>query len=86
GNIIYYLLIKSKRVIRSVLIFKVYNIIDSINLTYVILIILKRILNRLNFFIILTIVYTNSYLLYKYFIKLSITKKKRFIIDIIALR
>jgi hypothetical protein len=31
------------------------------------------------------IVYTNSYLLYKYLVKLGITQKKRLIIDIIVL-
>ncbi|KAK1452503.1 aurora kinase 2 splicing, partial [Colletotrichum cuscutae] len=45
SNIIYYLLIKNKRVTRSVLILEVYNIVNSINFAYVILIILKRITN-----------------------------------------
>ncbi|KAK1457355.1 hypothetical protein CCUS01_01823, partial [Colletotrichum cuscutae] len=86
GNIIYYLLIKSKRVIRSVLILKVYRIVNKVNLAYIIFIILKRIINRLNLLTILIIVYTNSYLLYKYLVKLSITKEKRLIINIIALK
>ncbi|KAI3548624.1 hypothetical protein CSPX01_03053, partial [Colletotrichum filicis] len=45
NNIIYYLLTKNKRVIKSILILKVYNIVNSVNFTYVILIILKRITN-----------------------------------------
>ncbi|KAI3527964.1 hypothetical protein CSPX01_16569, partial [Colletotrichum filicis] len=45
SNIVYYLLTKSKRVIRSILILKIYNIINGVNLTYAILIILKRIIN-----------------------------------------
>ncbi|KAI3542429.1 hypothetical protein CSPX01_06907, partial [Colletotrichum filicis] len=45
NNIIYYLLTKNKRVIRSILILKVYNIVNSVNLAYIILIILKRIIN-----------------------------------------
>ncbi|KAI3551201.1 hypothetical protein CSPX01_01118, partial [Colletotrichum filicis] len=86
SNIIYYLLIKNKRVIRSILVLEVYNIINSINFAYIILIILKRITNRLNFLLILIIIYTNSYLLYKYLVKLKIIKEKRFIINIIALK
>ncbi|KAI3551359.1 hypothetical protein CSPX01_01276, partial [Colletotrichum filicis] len=45
SNIIYYLLIKSKRVTRSILVLEVYNIVNSINLTYIILITLRRITN-----------------------------------------
>ncbi|KAK1478523.1 hypothetical protein CCUS01_04869, partial [Colletotrichum cuscutae] len=45
GNIIYYLLIKDKRVIRNVLVFKVYSIVNSINLAHAILIIFKKIKN-----------------------------------------
>ncbi|KAI3539061.1 hypothetical protein CSPX01_09188, partial [Colletotrichum filicis] len=86
SNIIYYLLTKNKRVTRNILVLEVYSIVNGINLTYIILITLKRITNRLNFLLILTVIYTNSYLLYKYLIKLGITKKKRLIINIIALR
>ncbi|KAI3549146.1 hypothetical protein CSPX01_02706, partial [Colletotrichum filicis] len=45
SNIIYYLLTKNKRVIRSILVLKVYNIVNSINLAYIILITLRRITN-----------------------------------------
>ncbi|KAK1466425.1 hypothetical protein CCUS01_01275, partial [Colletotrichum cuscutae] len=86
NNIIYYSLTKSKWVIRSILALEIYNIVNNINLAYAILIILKRITDRLSFLLILTVVYINSYLLYKYFIKLGTIKKKRLIIDIIALR
>ncbi|KAK1480124.1 hypothetical protein CCUS01_00680, partial [Colletotrichum cuscutae] len=86
SNIIYYLLIKNKRITYNVLVLKVYNIINSINFAYVILTILKKIINRLNFFTIFIIVYTNLYLLYKYLVKLGIIKKERFIINIIALK
>ncbi|KAK1493933.1 hypothetical protein CCUS01_13814 [Colletotrichum cuscutae] len=68
------------------LILEVYNIVNGVNLAYVILITLRKITNRLNFLLILTVIYINSYLLYKYFIKLGTTKKKRLIIDIIALK
>jgi hypothetical protein len=46
---------------------------------------LKIITDRLELPIIPTIVYTNSYSLYKYLVKLSTTKEKRLIINIIAL-
>ncbi|KAK1499328.1 hypothetical protein CCUS01_00052, partial [Colletotrichum cuscutae] len=45
NNIIYYLLTKNKRVIRSILVLKVYSIVNNINLAYVILITLRRITN-----------------------------------------
>ncbi|KAK1466270.1 hypothetical protein CCUS01_01119 [Colletotrichum cuscutae] len=86
SNIIYYLLIKNKRVIRSILILEVYSIINGINLTYIILITLRRITNRLNFLRILIVIYINLYLLYKYLIKLGIIKEKRLIINIIAFK
>ncbi|UQC84416.1 uncharacterized protein CLUP02_09913, partial [Colletotrichum lupini] len=86
SNIIYYLLIKNKRVTRSILVLEVYSIVNSINLFYAILITLRKITNRISFLPILTVIYTNSYSLYKYFIKLGTIKKKRFIINIIALK
>ncbi|KAK1460432.1 hypothetical protein CCUS01_08950, partial [Colletotrichum cuscutae] len=45
NNIIYYSLTKNKRVIRSILALEVYSIVNGVNLTYAILIILKRITN-----------------------------------------
>ncbi|KAF0320845.1 aurora kinase 2 splicing, partial [Colletotrichum asianum] len=73
-NIVYYSLTKSKYIIRSILASKIYIIIVSINIVYVIAITL-----------ILTIIYINSYLLYKYLIKLSTIKEKRLIINIIII-
>ncbi|KAF0329502.1 aurora kinase 2 splicing, partial [Colletotrichum asianum] len=73
-NIVYYSLTKSKHIIRSILASKVYTIIVGINIVYAITITL-----------ILIIIYIDSYLLYKYFIKLSIIKEKRLIINIIAI-
>jgi hypothetical protein len=46
---------------------------------------LKIIIDRLELPIMPTIVYTNSYSLYKCLVKLGTTKEKRLIIDIIAL-
>ncbi|UQC77626.1 uncharacterized protein CLUP02_03095, partial [Colletotrichum lupini] len=45
SNIIYYLLTKNKRVTKSILILEVYSIINGINLSYIILITLKKIIN-----------------------------------------
>ncbi|KAF0324233.1 aurora kinase 2 splicing, partial [Colletotrichum asianum] len=73
-NIIYYSLIKSKYIIRSILTSKIYAIIVGINIVYTIAITL-----------ILTIIYINSYLLYKYLVKLNIIKEKRLIINIIVI-
>ncbi|KAF0322057.1 hypothetical protein GQ607_010783 [Colletotrichum asianum] len=73
-NIVYYSLTKSKHIIRSILASKVYAIIVSINIVYTIAITL-----------ILTIIYINSYLLYKYLIKLNTIKEKRLIINIIVI-
>jgi len=46
---------------------------------------LKMIIDRLKLPIIPTIVCTDLYSLYKYLVKLSTTKEKRLIIDIIAI-
>jgi hypothetical protein len=46
---------------------------------------IKIITRQLGFLQTLIIVCTNSYLLYKYLVKLSTTKEKRLIINIIAL-
>ncbi|KAF0319718.1 aurora kinase 2 splicing, partial [Colletotrichum asianum] len=73
-NIIYYSLTKSKYIIRSILASKVYAIIVDINIVYTIAITLISI-----------IIYINSYLLYKYFIKLNIIKEKYLIINIIVI-
>ncbi|KAK1491470.1 hypothetical protein CCUS01_03256, partial [Colletotrichum cuscutae] len=86
SNIIYYLLIKNKRVIRSILALEVYNIVNSVNLAHAILIILRRITDRLSLLLILIVIYTDFYLLYKYLIKLRIIKEKRLIINIIVLK
>ncbi|UQC75641.1 uncharacterized protein CLUP02_02297 [Colletotrichum lupini] len=55
---------------------KVYNIINGVNLSYIILITLKKITNRISLLLILIVIYTNSYLLYKYLVKLIIKKKR----------
>ncbi|UQC77203.1 uncharacterized protein CLUP02_02670, partial [Colletotrichum lupini] len=45
SNIIYYLLIKNKRVTRSILVLEVYSIVNGVNFFYIILITLRKITN-----------------------------------------
>ena len=49
GNLIYYSSIKSKRVTKSVLAFKIYGIVKSVNIAIVINIIIKIIIRQLGF-------------------------------------
>ena len=85
GNLIHYSFIKSKRVIRSVLASKIYGMVGGVDMAIVINIIIKMITGQLGFLYTLIIVYTNLYLLYKCLVKLSTTKEKRLIINIMAL-
>ena len=59
--------------------------VNKVDITIAIGTTLKIITDQLEFFIISTIVCTDSYSLYKYLVKLSTTKEKRLIINIIAL-
>ena len=85
GNLIYYSSTKSKRVTRSILAFKIYGIVKNIDMAIIINIIIKMIIRQLRFLQILVIIYTDLYLLYKCLVKLSTTKEKRLIINIMAL-
>ncbi|KAF1964357.1 hypothetical protein BU23DRAFT_585612 [Bimuria novae-zelandiae CBS 107.79] len=71
GNIIHYSLIKCKRVTQSILASKIYGII---------------IIERLSLPAVPLVIYIDSYSLYECLVKLRITKEKRLIINIIALR
>ena len=84
-NLIYYSSTKSKRVTRSILAFKIYSIVRGVNIVIVINTTIKIITNQLGFLQTQIIVYTNSYSLYKYLVKLSTTKEKYLIINIIVL-
>ncbi|TVY38402.1 hypothetical protein LOCC1_G008833 [Lachnellula occidentalis] len=75
----------SKRVIRSSLILKVYRMITSIDIGIMISTTLKRIIKELGMPLIEIIIYIDSYSLYKCLVKLSTTKEKRLIINIISL-
>jgi hypothetical protein len=69
-----------------VLILKIYEIVIKTNISFIISFILQIIIKQLKLLAILMIVYTNSFLLYKCLVKLSTTKEKRLIINIITIR
>ena len=85
GNLIYYSSTKSKRVTRSVLASEIYGMVKGVDIAITINTIIKIITGQLGFLYTLIIVYTDSYSLYKYLVKLGTTKEKRLIINIIAL-
>ena len=85
-NLIYYSSTKSKRVTRSILASEIYSIVGGINIAIIINITIKIITEQLGFLYILIIICTNLYLLYEYLVKLSTTKEKRLMINIIVLR
>jgi hypothetical protein len=64
---------------------EIYRIVGGVNIAIAIGTTLKIIIDRLELPAIPIIVYTNLYSLYKYLVKLSTTKKKRLIINIMAL-
>ena len=59
--------------------------VEGINIAITINTTIKIIIRQLGFLYTLIIIYTDLYLLYKCLVKLSITKEKRLIINIIAL-
>jgi hypothetical protein len=68
------------------LILEIYGMIGGINILFTIGSTLTIIIRQLRLPIILIIVYTDSYSLYECLVKLGITKEKRLIIDIMAIR
>ncbi len=68
------------------LVSEIYGIVASADLAYAISSIIAKVMEQLELLAIPIIVYTDSYSLYKYLVKLGTTKEKRLIIDIIALR
>jgi len=81
-NIIYWLLIKCKRVIRSVLASELYGMAYRFNIRAVIKLIVNKILN-IN---LLLIMCTDLKSLYNCLIRLGTTQEKRLIINVICLR
>ena len=86
SNVIYYSSIKYKRVTRSVLVLEIYSIVNGFNIGIAIATTLRIATKRLRLPIILLVICTDLYLLYECLVKLRITKEKRLIINIIALR
>jgi hypothetical protein len=64
---------------------EIYKIVSEVNIIIVIGTTLKIIIDQFKLFVISIIIYTNSYSLYKYLVKLSTIKEKRLIINIIVL-
>jgi hypothetical protein len=60
--------------------------IEGCDRGYVLATTIRMILKQLDLLDLPTIIYTDSYSLYEYLVKLGTTKKKRLIIDIIAFR
>jgi len=85
GNLIYWSSTKSKCITRSVLASEIYGMVGGVNMVIAIGTTLKMIIDRLKLPAIPIIIYTDLYSLYKCLVKLSTTKEKRLIIDIIAL-
>ena len=81
-NIIHTNSTKCKRVTYTILALKLYIIIARINILIALLSTINIITNKLKIKQLLTIIYINFFLLYKYIIKLDITKEKHLIINI----
>jgi hypothetical protein len=86
GNLINTSSTKYKHITWNNLVSKICGIINSFNLAYITAAILKIIIDQQNLLEILIILYINSKFLYEYVIKLGITKEKRLIINIMAIR
>lgn len=81
-NIVHWSSIKYKRVTRSILVLKLYEIAHSFDIAAAVKSILDKVL-RTN---ILLVFYTNSRSLYQCLVKLGTTQEKRLIIDVLYLR
>ena len=86
SNLIDWRSVKSKRVTRSVLASEVYSISAEVDIIYTIGSTLNMVTKQLDLPTILIVVYTDSYSLYECLVKISTTKEKRLMIDIMAIR
>ena len=82
ANVIYWSLIKCKRVIRSVLAAKLYEMAHGFDIRAVIKATLGKILRSA----ILLVLCTKSKFLYEYLVKLSTTQEKQLIVDVMSLQ
>ena len=69
----------------SVLALEIYIIVTGFDFNYILLITLRIITKELGLLVIPLILCTDSFSLYKYFVKLGITLEKKLIIDILVL-
>lgn len=81
ANIIYWFLIKYKRVICNVLAAELYGIVHKFVIRVVIKLILEKILSA----VVLLILCTNSKFSYNHLIKLGISYEKQVMVDVIGL-
>ena len=86
GNLIYWSSMKCKRVTRSVLASEIYAMIEGIDIAIAIATTIRMIMKKLNKPDMPIIAYTDSFSLYECLVKLSTTKEKRLMIDIMSLR
>jgi hypothetical protein len=82
ANILYWVSVKCKRIIRSVLAFELLGIVYRFDITYLVKTILDLILNK----DILFVICTDLKSLYNCLVKLGTMQEKRLIIDIISIR
>jgi hypothetical protein len=71
---------------KNVLALEIYGIVGGINMSFAIGFTLTIIIKQLGFFTIPIIVCIDSYSLYECLVKFGITKEKRLMIDIMAIR
>jgi hypothetical protein len=86
GNLIHWSSTKSKRVMRSVLASEIYGMVTGTDMSFAISSMLKMVTEQLDLPSIHTIVCTDSFSLYKCLVKLSTTKEKHLMIDIMTIR
>ena len=86
GNIVHWSLTKCKRITRSVLASEIYGMANGVDIGFIIAAIVSMILRQLSLPPVPLVVCTDSLSLYDCVVKLGITREKRLMIDIMALR
>jgi hypothetical protein len=86
GNIVHWSSSKCKRITRSILASEIYAMAHDVNIAVAIGTTVTKIADRLSVANVPVIVCTDFYSFYECLIKLEITKKKRLMINIIAMR
>src|SRR6266487_2920016 len=86
GNLLHWSSNKCKRVTRAVLTSELYAMVAGIDIAISVSTTLNRIIEQLNLKPIPIVICTDSFSLYEYIVKLSTTKEKCLMIDIMAIR